>query len=220
MPDMDRYLAPTANIDWDDSSISNTARLLTEGKPDAKERARSLFYFVRDRIKYNPYRYTLAPEYLRASRTLQRGDGFCIQKAVLLAALARATGMSARLLFADIRNYMISRKQLEIQGGTNLFTDHGYCELYIEEKWVKATPAFDLQTCVEHHIVPVEFDGESDAILHRYDQEGKLHIEYVKIHGHYDDVPLEEIIQRSVQAYGHKRTEAWKNGFWADALQC
>jgi transglutaminase-like putative cysteine protease len=218
--DMGRYLKPTPNIDSDNEAIINKALSLTEGKLEATERARSLFYFVRDQIKYNPYRYTLAPEHFRASRTLHRGDGYCVQKAVLLAALARAVVIPARLLFADIRNHLISQKQIDsIQGGINVFTHHGYCELHIEGKWVKATPAFDLKTCIKHRLVPAEFDGRRDAILHSHDQEGELHIEYVRIHGNYDDVPLEEIVYTSIQVYGFERTKVWQTGFWADAAR-
>ena len=42
------------------------------------------------------------------SATLARGYGFCVNKAVLLAALARAVGIPARLGFADVRNHLSS----------------------------------------------------------------------------------------------------------------
>lgn len=60
-------------------------------------------------------------------------------------------------------------------------------------KWVKATAAFDLTTCNEHRIVPIDFDGVNDAIFHRFNQDGALHIEYVKHHGRYADRPMAEI---------------------------
>jgi len=217
MKDMERYLRPTPNIDCDNSAIVERAQSLTEGKLETRERARSLFYFVRDGIKYNAYRYILDPEHFRASKTLDRGDGFCIQKAVLLTALARAVGIPARLLFADIRNYLAPQKIVDYQG-MNLFTHHGYCEWHIDGKWVKATPAFDLGTCLENQIIPVEFDGTNDSILHSHNGNGKLHIEYVRIRGHYDDVPLEELIDTVVQVYGREIAEACKSGDWVDAL--
>jgi hypothetical protein len=47
--------------------------------------------------------------------------------------------------------------------------------------------------CQENNIVPVEFDGQSDAKLHLYNREGKLHIEYLMDRGPFDDVPLNQI---------------------------
>lgn len=140
-------------------------------------------------------------ESYRASRTLQREEGFCVEKAAVLAALARAVGIPARLHFADIRKYLASSRLLEIMG-TNLFSYHGYTELYIDGKWVKATPAFDLKMCEEHRIIPVEFNGRHDALLHSRNSDGKLHIEYVQDHGHTPDVPVEEILGAWMQHYG------------------
>ena len=214
---MQRYLRPTPNIDGDNSAIVEKAQSLAKRQWETPERARSLFYFVRDGIKYNPYRFILAPEYFRASETLKRGEGFCIQKAVLLIALARAVGIPARLLFADIRNHFTPQKMIDLTG-TNLFTHHGYCELYIEGKWIKATPVYDLKTCEEDRLIPVEFDGRSNAMLHSHSLDGKLHIEYVKFRGHYDDVPLEEMIHTVSQIYGSGHAELCKTGLWVDAI--
>lgn len=215
---LDRYLVPTANIDCDNSAIVEKARDLIESKRETSEKAASLFYFVRDGIKYNAYRYILAPGHYQASKTLSRGDGFCIQKAVVLVALARAVGIPARLIFADVHNYFAPQKMLDWMHMT-LFTHHGYCELYIDGKWVKATPAFDRDTCLGNRIVPVEFDGRRDSVLHSHNQDGKLHIEYVKLRGHYDDVPLEEMIDTVGEVYGPEVAESCTSGSWVNGCK-
>jgi transglutaminase-like putative cysteine protease len=217
MEDIERYLRSTPNIECYNNMIIERALSLTKGQFDITEKAMSLFYFVRDAIKYNPYRFILAPEYFRASLTLERGDGFCVQKAVLLVALARAVGIPSRLIFADIRNHLIPQKIIDLKG-TNLLTHHGYCELFIEQKWLKVTPSFDLKTCVENRFIPVEFDGRSDATLHAHDQDGKPHIEYVKARGHYDEVPLDEMIQAVVDMDGPEHAELCKTGLWVDII--
>ena len=84
-------------------------------------------------------------------------------------------------------------KKLAEVMGTNIFPWHGYAGLYLEGKWVKATPAFDLEMCQKGRIIPVEFDGKNDALFHLYNQDGKLHIEYLLDRGYFDDPPLEEI---------------------------
>jgi transglutaminase-like putative cysteine protease len=199
---MEIYLKSTPVIDCNTPSVKGNAQNLTADKENDVEKAKALFYFVRDEIKYNPYVLHNLVEHNKASVTLSRKEGYCVQKAILLAALARAVGIPARLGFADIRNYIVPQKLMELMHGSNLFIYHGYCELYIGQKWVKATPAFDLQMCQEHHIIPVEFDGKNNASFHRYNQKGKLHIEYVCDYGHYPDLPLEEILEARVKVYG------------------
>jgi transglutaminase-like putative cysteine protease len=201
MDRMEKYLKPTAKIDSDNPSIKEKAENLIRGKREAADKAKSLFYWVRDEIKYNPFLALEVLENYRASKTLERGQGFCIEKAAVLAAFARAVGIPARLHFADIRNYLVSDKLLKVMG-TNLFSYHGYTELYIDGKWVKATPAFDLKMCHKNRIIPVEFDGKNDAVLNTHNVDGRLHIEYVKDHGYREDVPVAEILAAWEKLYG------------------
>jgi transglutaminase-like putative cysteine protease len=58
---------------------------------------------VRDEIKYNMYTPKFLPEHFLASNILAKNEGYCVQKAVLLVALARAAGIPAGLGFAKIR---------------------------------------------------------------------------------------------------------------------
>ena len=206
MDEMEKYLRPTPTLDCDNEAIRQKARDLTEGDEKVADKARSLFYFVRDDIKYNMYAPLDSLEFFRAGRTLERGDGNCIQKAVLLVALARAAGIPARLRHADFRNHRLTDEVMQLFG-TNLFTYHGYSDLYMEGKWAKATPALDLKTCQENRFIPVEFDGKQDAMFHSHDLDGKPHIQYVRDHGYYDDIPLDEIIAAWSQLYGPKSTE-------------
>jgi len=195
------YLKPTATVDSDNELVRERSQALTEGVSDTAGKARNLFYWVRDEIRYNALVPLEIFENYRASDTLKRGEGFCVEKAAVLAALARAVGIPARLHFADIRNHLVSARVFEVMG-TNLFSYHGYTELYIGRTWVKATPAFDLKVCQEHRIVPVEFDGQHDALFHSHNLDGKLHIVYVKDHGDRIDVPVDEILGAWMQLYG------------------
>ena len=189
---MEHYLEPTPIIDCHHKAIQEKAHKLEEGEEGIVEKASSLFYFVRDEIKYNPYLPRYLPEHFRASNTLARTEGFCVQKAVLLIALSRAIGIPARLGFAVIKNHLLPEKVAEMLI-TNVLPDHGYAELYLKGKWVKATPTFDLEMCKKNRIIPVEFDGKNDTRFHSRTQDGKLHIEYLLERGSYEDVPLNEI---------------------------
>jgi hypothetical protein len=141
---------------------------------------------------YSPYCYLL--EHYKASLTLERGDGHCEHKAVLLAALCRAIGIPARLGFVDIRDHLLSPKFRAMIGGGNLIVQHGYVEMHINGKWVHACCSYDLETCRKGGFVPVEFDGVHDARDSAFNIEGKPHIEYVKDHGTFEDFPFDWIM--------------------------
>lgn len=106
--------------------------------------------------------------------------------------MSRATGIPARLGFAIIRNHLLPKKIIDMIV-SNVFPDHGYAQLYLDGKWVTATPAIDLETCRKNRIVPVEFDGKNDAKFHSHTTDGKLHIEYLTDRGPYEDVPVESV---------------------------
>ncbi|MEM4728625.1 MAG: transglutaminase family protein [Thermoplasmata archaeon] len=199
---MEEFLRPTHFIDADESSVRRRALELASGAGGAGERARALFYFVRDGFPYKIVYEIPGREYFRASETLRRGDGFCMPKAVLLAALARAAGIPSRLHFADIRNRLLPPTTLE-RLGTDVMAYHTYVELYLDGKWVKATPSFDIGYCERFGIVPVEFDGRTDALLHGLDRRGRVHIEYLADHGTRADFPLEEVALALRRAYPH-----------------
>ena len=206
MEKMEKYLQPTQGIDSDNVVIKQKADDLTRDQKTSAEKAITLFYWVRDQIKYTPIVPDEVFDEYRASDTLRRGKGFCVEKASLLAAFSRAAGIPARLHLADIQNHLISERLMEVMQ-TNLFACHGYCEMYIEGDWVKATPAFDLIMCQENRIKPVEFDGKHDAIFHSQNRDGELHIEYVKDRGYYEDVPLDYIMTTFEEIYGPEMVE-------------
>lgn len=189
----EKYIEPTAIIDCNHPSILEKAEYLTRNQRDDIKKAISLFYFVRDEIRYNIYVPKSLPKHFQASNILARETGYCVQKAVLLVALSRAAGIPAGLGFARIKNNLLPEKTFK-QLGTNVFPFHGYAELYLGGNWIKATTAFDLETCQKNRIVPVEFDGENDAIFHLYNQDGKVHMEYLADLGRgFHDLPLDTL---------------------------
>lgn len=189
----DRYLRPTYALDFDHPAVRRFAFEVTEALDSPRERAVALFYAVRDRIRYTPYEVDLSPEAMRASAVLAAGTGFCIPKALLLTASARAVGVPARLGFADVRNHLASQRLLELMGHNDVFAWHAFSEFWLDERWVKATPAFNIELCERFGVRPLEFDGTEDALFHPYDVAGRHHMEYVRSRGSYEDLPLEEI---------------------------
>lgn len=204
-----RHLLPTSLIDSDNPAIEAHALMCTQhigNDPVAK--AIALYLTVRDGIRYDPYSPFYLPLHYRASFILGRGRAFCIGKASLLCALARACGIPCRLGFATVRNHLASVQLIRLIG-SDLFVYHGFNELYLEGRWVKATPAFDAGLCRRHHVPPLEFDGRNDSLFHPYNLEKKRFMEYVEFHGVYDDIPVEEILAAWEKAYGQKRIGRW-----------
>lgn len=206
MEDLSLYLTPTFYIDYDSPSVSRIAGQLARAHP--YDMARAVFNFVRDEIAYNPYSPFYRLEHYRASETLERGEGFCVQKAVLLAALARANDIPARLVFADIKNYLMPPKLWNMMK-TNFFAFHGYNELHIDGRWVKVTPTFDVAMCTRLSLKVVEFDGHNQAIFHSHDLNGRLHIEYVNDHGVFADLPLDTILDGFRSTYPEDMIKRW-----------
>jgi len=189
---VDTYLQPTAIFDSDNTILIEKVSELVYGLDEPIAQAKALFYFVRDEIPYNLYVKKHMPEHFRASNTLKRGKGYCVQKAVLLITMARAVGIPARLGFAKIRNHLLPQKVLDVLK-INIFPWHGYADLFLTRKWVKATPAFDLRMCENNGFLSVEFDGLNNALLPAHDKQGRLHIEYLLDRGSFDNVPLADI---------------------------
>jgi len=192
---MEEYLRSTYVINCDSSQILEKAGELTSTIMTQRDKAINLFYFVRDEISHEPY----APGYVlddyKASTTLARGNGFCTHKAILLTALARAINIPARLGFVDIYDNLLSFEFRKILGGGNLLIYHGYSELFIGNRWIHASPAYDLNKCDQYGFVPVEFDGINSFKDSRFNGKGRPHIEWVNDHGTYADFPWDEISQ-------------------------
>jgi len=203
-----KYLMPTSIIDSDHKLIQEFAKEVIGENEDPIEKAVRLYLAVRDGIRYDPYSPFYLPEHYRASYVLRRGRSFCVPKASLLCALARASGIPARLGLADVRNHLLTRQLLDFMG-SDLFVYHGFVELFLEGKWVKATPAFNKELCEKHRVPPLEFNGREDSLFQPYNLEKQKFMEYVAFRGTFWDVPVEEIVSGWKMAYGEERVNHW-----------
>ncbi len=207
------YTRPTPYIDYDTPAVSVFAEEIADRATDPVDQAVLLYYTVRDGIRYDPYGIDLSLEGLRASTTLENRRGWCVAKAVLLAACCRAVGIPARLGFADVKNHLTTER-LRQQMKTDLFYWHGYTSIFLNDKWVKATPAFNIELCEKFSIKPLEFDGTSDSIYHPFDLKGNRHMEYLHDRGEYADVPIEEIIETFRREYlGDSKSDTSQSAF-------
>jgi transglutaminase-like putative cysteine protease len=218
------YLLATPTIDSDHPSIKEQVeRLAPSRHRRPRESAIALFDFVRDQIRYDPYYPFYRREHYRASAILSDGRGYCVSKAALLCALARAAGIATRLGFADVRNHLATRQLIEMMG-TDIFTWHGFVEFYLHGSWVKATPTFNAELCQRFDVAPLSFNGIDHAIFHQYNRSRHSFMRYLKFHGHFADIPLDQILTAWQSHYGRARVAQWialhegGNGFKPDAF--
>src|SRR6218665_1969280 len=194
-------LRATALIDSDAPAVRAFAGAHARGDSE-RERAVALYLAVRGGCRYDPYRVDLAPEGMAASRVLGNGEGWCVPKAALLTAACRAAGIPARMGFADVRNHLSTERMRQTMQ-TDLFIWHGYTDIWLDGRWVKATPAFNIELCERFGLLPLAFDGRSDSIYHPFDKAGQRHMEYVNQRGTFDDLPLAQITADFRRMYGN-----------------
>lgn len=188
------WLKPGVLIDSDHPDLIAWAQGIVGDARGPREKALRLYHAVRDDIRYDPYSTPLRQEAYKASVTLASGRGYCINKAGVMAAACRATGVPARVGYADVRNHMTTKRMTEFMG-TDVFYFHGYVDVGLDGSWIKATPAFNRQLTARFGLKPLEWDGESDSIYHPYDNAGRRHMEYLAYRGVYADIPFATIAE-------------------------
>lgn len=195
MSDLDAALAVTPHLDHDHPVIRDFTRRIAGDRPP-RQAAVALYQAVRDGLRYTPWKVRFTRDAYRASEVASRDraeGGHCIDKALWLAAACRARGIPARLHFATVRNH-IGTESLERALGTDLLVYHGYTELFLEGRWVAATPAFNRELCARLGVAPLDFDGVHDSVFQEYDHARGRFMEYVTDHGVHDDLPFDAMI--------------------------
>ncbi len=186
-----------------ESTAPEVIQFALEAAGDARndvEKGVRLFYAVRDGIRYDPYRMPTDEEGYQATTVLREKAGFCIPKSNLLAAAARALDIPSAVGFADVRNHLNTEK-LRRAMGSDIFVYHGFTLLKLAGKWLKATAAFNLSLCERFGVLPLEFDGVSDALLHPFDASNRRHMEYIRERGTFADFPFQEVLTAFKEHY-------------------
>ncbi|MHB1711181.1 MAG: transglutaminase-like domain-containing protein [Acidimicrobiales bacterium] len=199
--DLEAYLEPTEFLDAGNPAVVAYAERAVAGATGDAETASCLYRAVRDGIRYDPYLVSDDPRDYRASHIAGVEAAYCVPKAVLLGAAARSLGIPARVGFADVRNHLQSER-LRDRMGTDLFICHGFTELYVGGRWLKATPTFNVELCERFGVAPLDFDGTTDALLHEYDRQGGRYMEYVRPRGVFVELPLDWLLAMMRHYYG------------------
>lgn len=189
---MQEYLAETYFFDYSQPIIQEMISDL-HGCSSSEKIAR-LFRRTRDEWRYSPFTIYLDKAKYRASFVASQPTGHCIDKSVLFIAGLRALGIPARLRLAKVANH-IAVESLIAKIGSNHLAPHGIVEVWVDDRWVKASNAFNTSLCEKYQVEVLEFDGTQDAILQAFNQENDQFMEYLEDYGAFADVPLDFIIR-------------------------
>ena len=112
--------------------------------------------------------------------------------------------------YGNVRNHL-STGDIEKKLGTDVLVFHGYTELFLQDKWVKATPVFNKELCQKLGVAPLDFDGEKDAVFQASDKAGNPFMEYLHDYGTFADVPFEMFKNALQSHYPHLFKTPTKN---------
>lgn len=186
-------LAPTDFLDYHSAEVQDFVERWAPSTSTDTERAVSLYYAVRDTVRYEVYGADFSRSRMRASQVLRAGSGMCIHKSVLYAAALRAIAVPSRLVFTDVRNHLASDRLRALVGG-DIFRYHCLTSVCLNGHWVKATPVFPRMLCKLYKIAPLEFDGVTDSLYHPFDLQGRRNMELLRTHGEFSDLPYDFVV--------------------------
>jgi transglutaminase-like putative cysteine protease len=205
---MENYLQETKHLDYSSDAVQNLIRPYLNLSSD-KEKAVKLYYEVRDRFLYDPYHLNLKPDFLKASVVLGKKRAWCVEKSIVLAAALRALNIPSRLGYGIVVNH-IGVEKLTKMLKTDEIVFHGYVDVFLNDKWVKTTPAFDETVCRLSGVPPLDWDGETDAMFQAYAGDQKF-MEYTHFYGAFDDVPVELMNAEMKKYYPHLFEQEFNN---------
>jgi hypothetical protein len=195
----DEFLKPSTFVESTNPAIVARVESLALFSLSPRERAVRLFDHVRNDVRYEFMAKFTREEYF-ASNILANNAGFCVQKAVLLASLARAADVPAAIVLCDMRDHALPDKVVRTIG-TDVMFHHGLNALFVDGKWLTVDASLDPKFLQKKRYPIVAFDGTSDALLPASTIDGGRAAEYLTFHGRYADLPFEETTAAFIAGY-------------------
>ena len=205
--DPDEALRATSVIDHEHPLVTEMTNRLVDGRSTPMDRVAVLFEWVRDEIEYDMAPDLRGRDSWRASATLERGWGFCQQKAVLLTAMARAAGVPAALSYQSVIEHRLPDR-FEVYLPDKRMRPHGLSAVRIGDRWQRLDPSLHREMCDRRGLHVVEWKPGTDALLPRFDRAGQPHCTIEEDLGSYVDLP--EHIVASTMALTFLHTEEFR----------
>lgn len=205
--DLDQALLATAVIDHDHPLVQETTQRLIEGCSSPAARVAVLFEWVRDEIVYDMAPDLVDRDSWRASATIERGWGFCQQKAVLMTAMARAAGVPAVLVYQSVIEHRLPDR-FEIYLPEKRMRPHGLSAVRVDGRWQRLDPSLHREMCDRRGLHVVEWTPGADAVLPEFDLAGRPHCTIEEDLGAYADLP--DHIVATTMALGFLHTDEFR----------
>jgi transglutaminase-like putative cysteine protease len=164
--DLSNALGASEWIQSDAPEIEMLSEKAVNGAVDARTAARNIEHFVADYIEEKSF----SVGYASALEVLHSRQGDCTEHALLTAALCRAAGIPADVIFGLV--YVP-----EFENQKHLFGGHAWTRVYLDGKWYSLDAAlggFDTG-----HIALTVSDGDPTDFFKIMDVVGSFHIESV-----------------------------------------
>lgn len=165
--DLNAWLVPERFIESDHESIRALASSLQ--KSTKIKTAQSIFEWVRDNITYAGY----IPEDLGALRALQHRSGDCTEYADLVVALARASGLAARMVGGYVVEHDAAPRPEDY---------HNWAEIYLDDSWrlVDSQKSSWMESKSQYIVFRIYRDVPTNLVAqaHRYRLKGDLHVAF------------------------------------------
>ena len=195
------YLLPSKLINSDHPSIVRKSEEITSGTVQVEDKARDIFYFIRDQICYD-FNASFQEEDYYASEILKAGKGFCTQKAILFCALSRCCKIPAGIYFYNIVDYTLPRYITEILKTRTLY-HHGIATLLLNGQWRQYDATLDLELTERKQRYSVEFSPDHHCLMRKKTKTGENHIEYGHDYGLRSNVTFKDIVAWLEEDYPH-----------------
>ncbi len=128
-----RYLAPSAYVDSSHEDIKALAEELIDSDMTEMEKIQAIHRWVTSNIEYDYEAYLEGENVMRpASETIKRGKGTCRDYSFVMAALARAANIPAKVVYGNAKDTGAWSAQL-----------HAWNELYADGRWVIVDTTWD-----------------------------------------------------------------------------
>lgn len=200
---MDAYLVETPSVNFNHPEVQ---KFLSNIKftGNQKEDALEIYFAVRDAFLYDPYHLNIREEALKASKITQKKRAWCVEKSLLMVACCRAMNIPSRFGFAIVTNHIGVDKLIKYLGRPEIVF-HGYVEVFLNNQWIKCTPAFDKNICRISKVTPLDWDGENDSMFQEFTNGNKF-MEYIHFYGDFNEIPF-ELMQSEMKKYYPKLFE-------------
>lgn len=172
-----RYLESSTVCDVEDRRIQRRARRAVRSSVTPADKADALRRFVTEFVRHK----SLDIGFATASEVVRNQRGDCTEHSVLLAALARASGLPARGVSGIIQ---IPPGPMSPKKGA-AFGYHMWTQVYIGNRWIDIDAAMRQTDCDPTHIalalMPLNDEGMLDSIMSLMPLLGRLRIEVVSV---------------------------------------